>query len=302
MVLAAVAVATPIAAAYLLVAGILAPGVRYVLGERGAVFATGLTGLSPSLMAISLPAFFETGWADLRMWGVLVIAVAVTAAVTHVLVRLFPFPILALPFLLVFWVLYALQPRLPDLDPGGPSHTASTTFEPVTAILDSLGEAAFSPTPWSGLLLLAGVLLGDWRHGVMAACGALTGTLVAYYYASASTGGLDSGLYGFNGVLTAVAVFALCGGRLRLAILGAIIATIITPAISDLGVVALSAPFVVTTWIILALGWLEDRFQPISEREPARPGTAADDASASGPTPSAHAATAATAASRREGE
>lgn len=265
LIIAAVAVATPIAAAYLVVAGILAPAVRYVLGERGPILGTGLAGLSPSLTALSLPAFFDTGWTDLRMWGVLVVAAAATAVVTHVIVRLLPLPALALPFLVVFWVIWAIEPSVPELHPLVDSDTSTSGFQPAIAVLDGLGEVAFSPNPWSGALLLAGVLVSNWRHGVMAVTGAVIGTLGAYYSANVATGGLNEGLYGFNSVLTAIAVFALCGGKLRLAVLGALLATILTPAISDLGVVALSAPFVATTWIVLGLGRLEDRFQPKGE-------------------------------------
>jgi urea transporter len=42
---------------------------------------------------------------------------------------------------------------------------------------------------------------------------------VAYYYRDVDPVSANLGLYGFNGVFTAVAVFAFCGGKLRLAIL-----------------------------------------------------------------------------------
>jgi len=51
-----------------------------------------------------------------------------------------------------------------------------------------------------------------------------------------------------------------CGGRLRLSILGALLATILTPAVAAFGVQTLSAPFVFTTWLMLAVGWVEDRW------------------------------------------
>ena len=68
------------------------------------------------------------------------------------------------------------------------------------------------------------------------------------------------GLYGFNGVLTAVAVFVTCGGKLRLSILGALLATMMMPVIAGLGIQTLSAPFVFTTWLMLGLGWIEARW------------------------------------------
>jgi urea transporter len=60
--------------------------------------------------------------------------------------------------------------------------------------------------------------------------------------------------------LTAVSVFVICGGKLRLSILGALLATILMPAIANFGAPIVSAPFVVTTWLMLALGWVEDNW------------------------------------------
>ncbi|MDA4845887.1 urea transporter [Hoeflea poritis] len=59
--LAAVLVASPIAAAYMLAAAIIAPSARMLLGDRGAGLETGLPGLNPSLIAVSLPASLAIG-------------------------------------------------------------------------------------------------------------------------------------------------------------------------------------------------------------------------------------------------
>jgi urea transporter len=258
--LVAVFVASPIAAAFFLVAGLMAPAGRMLMGERGPVLATGLPGLNPSLVALSIPAFFETGWTNVGMWGVLVAAVAVTIVLVRICVAVLPFPTLALPLVLVFWGLYALEPHVAVLQPVDFGPAATTSFEPIVAVLRSLGEAVFSPTVWSGLLFFVGVSLSNWRHGLVALIGAVIGTLVSYYYHHVDPMSADLGLYGFNGVLTAVAVFAICGGKLRLAILGALIATILMPVIAEVGMPTLSAPFVFTTWLVMALGWIGDKW------------------------------------------
>jgi len=258
--LAAVLVASPIAFAYLLVAAIIAPAGRMLLDDRSPILATGLPGLNPCLIALSLPAFFQTGWTNVGMWCVLVICVAITVVLVRLCVAILPFPTLALPFLLVFWALHALAPMLDVLQPIAFEFAKATTFEPVTAVLFGLGQAVYSPNIWSGLLFLSGVLLSDWRHGLIALFGAIIGTVVAYYYGDADPANVNLGMYGFNGVLTAVSVFIICGGKLRLAILGALLATILLPAIASFGVATLSSPFVFTTWLMLALGWIGDKW------------------------------------------
>ena len=258
--LAAVLIASPIASAYLLVAAILGPLGRRLMGERKEVLSTGLPGLNPCLIALSLPVFFETGWTNIGMWVVLLMCIASAVLLVRLFLRILPFPIIALPFLIIFWILWAIEPHVDFLEPSNIHLTAYHTFHPIIAVLYSLGQAIFSATLWSGVLFLTGVLLSNWRHGVVALLGAVIGTTVAYYYSHATPESANLGLYGFNGVLAGVSVFVFCGGRLRLSILGALLATIFIPLIADFGVQTLSAPFVFTTWLMILLGWVEDNW------------------------------------------
>lgn len=258
--LAAVFIASPIASVYLLVAAILGPLGRILIGERREVLATGLPGLNPCLIALSIPVFFNTGWTNIGMWVVLILCIASAVLLVRLFLRIFSFPIIALPFLIIFWILWAIEPHVSFLQPSELHLAAYHTFHPVVAVLYSLGQAIFSATLWSGVLFLIGVLLSNWRHGVVALLGAVIGTFVAYYYSNVAPESANLGLYGFNGVLAAVAVFVTCQGKLRLSILGALLATIFIPLIADFGVQTLSAPFVFTTWLMILLGWVEDNW------------------------------------------
>lgn len=258
--LAAVLIVSSLAATYFLVAAVLAPAGRMLLGQRGPALAAGLPGLNPCLTALALPAFFQTGWSDLGMWLVLIGCVAATVVLVHVLVAVLPVPILTLPFLIVFWTVYALAPYSAVLQAKPPSRAVPADFQLIVATLSSLGEVVFAPSVWSGLLVVAGILVSNWRHGAVAVLGGVIGASVSYYYHSADPAGSDLGLYGFNGVVTAIAVYVLCGSDVRLAILGALVATIMLPAITQLGIPAMTAPLVLSTWLLLAIGWLDRRW------------------------------------------
>ena len=263
--LAAVVVASPIAAAYMLAAAIIAPGARMILGDRGETLETGLPGLNPSLIAISLPAFYQTDWTNLEMWGVLVFCVICAVVLVKLFLAILPFPILVLPFLIIFWLLAAAAPHTEILQPVTFATGSAEQFRPWVAVLFSLGQALFSPTILSGLLFIVGVLLSNWRHAVIAVMGAVIGTVVSYYYRDVDPVSVNLGLYGFNGVLAAVAAYVTCGANLRLAVLGAILATILIPAVADFGVQSLSAPFMFTTWLLLFLGWVEINWFDVDE-------------------------------------
>ncbi len=67
------------------------------------------------------------------------------------------------------------------------------------------------------------------------------------------------GLYGYNATLAAVAL-SLARRSLIAPLLGMLISVAITELIPLLGIPALTAPFVLATWAVLALGCLEDQF------------------------------------------
>ena len=232
-----------------------------LLGLKGPELATGMHGLNPSLIAIALPSFFETGWMNFEMWGVLLVCVALAIVLVHVLVAVLPFPIIIVPFLVIFWGLWILEPHVDFLQPlQTPSVMSSAVFEPVAALFLSLGQGLLSPTIVSGALFFVGVLASSWRSALIAVIGAALGTAVAAFYSHVDIVAVDQGLYGFNGVLAGVGAYVIVGGGVRLAILGALVATILIPVVSQFGVPSLSAPFVLAIWLLLALGWFDNRW------------------------------------------
>ena len=256
--LAAVAVHSPIAAAYFLLANLIAPAIFMFRNPNHEGVGAGLPGLNPSLVALSIATFFDVGWTNFAMWALLLACVTLTVIIVRVFQRILPFPFLILPFLLVIWGLWELEPLLEFLKPATSGAVATeAAFQPVTSVILSLGGGALSPTIPSGILFLCGVLVSNVRHAVIALLGAAIGSFVAFYYNNADPALVDQGLYGFNGVLAAVAAYVICGSKLRLAVLGALFATMLIPVVSSLGVPSLSAPYVVATWVLLILGWLD---------------------------------------------
>jgi urea transporter len=66
------------------------------------------------------------------------------------------------------------------------------------------------------------------------------------------------GLYGYNATLAAVALY-LWRRSLIPPLLGILLSVPLTELVPRLGLPALTAPFVLATWLVLALGWLEGR-------------------------------------------
>jgi urea transporter len=72
----------------------------------------------------------------------------------------------------------------------------------------------------------------------------------------ALTDNVALGLYGYNATLAAVALF-LWKRSLIPPLLGMLLSVPLTELLPMLGIPALTAPFVLATWIVLSFGWLD---------------------------------------------
>lgn len=130
----------------------------------------------------------------------------------------------------------------------------------------------FQASVWTALFFLAGIALNDWRHASWVLVGSIVGMLVGSHLVTAAVRVLDPeslvdrsllenvalGLYGYNATLAAVALF-LWRRSLIYPILGILLSVPLTKLFPVIGLPALTAPFVLATWIVLALGWLEGK-------------------------------------------
>jgi urea transporter len=132
---------------------------------------------------------------------------------------------------------------------------------PVATVVDTLlrgtGQVMFQNNPLTGLIFLAGIFVNSGRLGGFALLGLATSTLTAYLL-GVDRALIRNGLFGFNGILVGIglAFFLDYNGLLiGYVILGAAISTVAMMALANLFSVwdmpALTAPFVLTTWLLL---------------------------------------------------
>ena len=253
--LLATLVFSPVYTIYLLVGIIIGPVVGILLRSDRTLLEMGLFGFNPALTALALAYFFQPG---LGVWIALPILCAVAAALTALAVRMFAFPTFAAPFLITFWIWWWLSAFLPVSKAAleSPDDITHVFFQ---ATFQGLGQAVFCVSIFAGMLYLLGVLLSNWRHGLIALMGSIVGLTVAHFGQADSTL-INTGFFGFNGVLTAVSVWVFCGASIRLSLLGAILATVGLIALLNMPVPAMSLPFVLVSWLMIFLGWFEKKY------------------------------------------
>jgi urea transporter len=238
-----------------------------------AELTAGIYGFNSTLVGIATLFFFRPGAASIAL---LAVGCVVASLVTWLVRRYVPFPTYTTPFIVTTWALFFLALALgaARVETGGPMDSAGF----VQAVAHGVSQVMFQASIWTGLLFLIGIALNDWRHASWVLLGSIVGMLVGSYHATAAARALDPeslvdrallentalGLYGYNATLAAVALF-LWRRSLIPPLLGMLLSVPITELFPTLGLPALTAPFVLATWLVLALGWLDGRLF----REPA---------------------------------
>jgi urea transporter len=271
--LAGIALSSPLMAVGGAVGAIIGSAVSRLLKFDESEITAGIYGFNSTLVGIATLFFFRPG----VMSSLLLLAGCVLATVlTWLARRQVPFPTYTAPFIVTTWVLFFLGKALAvaPVQPGGPPEGAGI----LQAVAHGVSQVMFQASIWTGLLFLIGIALSNWEHAGWVLMGSIVGMLVGSYHATGAARVLDPeslverglldnvvlGLYGYNATLAAVALF-LWRRSLIPPLLGILLSVLLTDLIPMLGLPALTAPFVLATWLVLAFGWLDRRLV----REPA---------------------------------
>jgi urea transporter len=200
--IAAVAVFNWRMAIFYVISGVIATLVASALNGNKELLDLGLFQFNSALMGLALGNFFQP---NAILWLYMLVLAAVTAAVTVAWSKLTRLPFLAAPFILVLWAMwpFAHYLGLTKVEFGA---FADAPLVWGAAAISTFGFALFAPGIFSGLLFLAGLLISNWRHAIVAALGAITAIALAKQAGAPGTA-INSGFIGFNGVLAALAAY-----------------------------------------------------------------------------------------------
>lgn len=250
-----------------------------LLGVERASVRAGLYGFNGALVAIALLYFLEP---TPLAWGYVVLAAASTTVLMAALQRLlatWQLPALTAPFVLTTLLFVLATARFGHLHA---THVLPTAGLPVQAtvegvvtfatlwqgVLAGIAQVFFQSSLLTGAFFVAGLAVASRRACIVAVLGSLAGALVAWGMGAAEPG-IRAGAFGFNPVLTAI---ALQGGAWALnatstactglaVVVTAIVFAALSAALAPIGMPALTAPFVLVTWLFLLAGPLFGRLR-----------------------------------------
>ncbi len=252
-----------------------------LLGVDRAHIRNGLFGFNGALVTIALLYFLEP---SALTAGYVLLAAACSTIVMAALMNVFAtwkVPALTAPFVLttlIFILAYARFGRLNStglLPTAGLPKLAGTVEGIVTnttiteGILNGVAQVFFQANPITGAIFLIALFVSSRLAATAALTGSTIGLLTAWLLGAAEPA-IRSGAFGFNSVLTAIAIasvfFVLNKSSATYTLLATIATAVMFAAISatlePLGMPAMTAPFVITTWLFLLAAALFPRLQP----------------------------------------
>jgi urea transporter len=231
---------------------------------------SGLYGYNGILVGLALATFLSS---NALMWVYVVLGAAVSVIAmlgTANTVKPLGLSSLTFPFVLTTWLLLLATYGFSGLEGAAlPSGNVVTPFQPYEAsplklidlfqgVLQSISQVFLKGSRVAAVLLLIGLAVNSMAAAIFALAGAILAVLTAHLFGAESEL-ITGGLLGFSPVLTAIAlgsVFYRPSWRVAIyAMLGTLVTVIaqvaLNVALTPLAIPALTAPFVLVTWIFL---------------------------------------------------
>jgi urea transporter len=253
----------------------------YLLGTDQTLISNGLCGFNGVLTGITLSVFLQWDW-HVAIYIILgaIVSTIVMMGLAKLLIGWDMAPLTG-PFVLTAWLLLFALYQFGQLQPtklihpmlmhpgstiqnglqeaaGGGGAAGLTAVNLANALFRGVGEVFLQDNLWTGVVFVIAILVNSRTCCAFALLGSALGGLTALVLGGDGVA-IYHGLYGFNAVLTGIAlgglflvlkwwstIYALIG-----VIFSAIVFAAIAVALAPIGMPALTAPFVLTTWVFL---------------------------------------------------
>lgn len=238
-------------------------------GANRSLVRDGLFGFNGALVAIALLYFLRP---DMLAWACLIFAAicsSIVMAALLSLLKVWEVPVLTAPFVFTSLAFFLTIARFGRLHSTGMLPTAglpkSAAVEGVVTastvahgLFCGVAQVFFQASAVTGAIFVIGLLISSRAACVSALLGSFAGLVVAWGMGAAEPA-IRSGAFGFNSVLTAIAMgsvfFAFSAGELVYGAIATVATAFVYAAVSaafePLGLPALTFPFVLVVWLFV---------------------------------------------------
>lgn len=211
----------------------------------------GLYGFNGTLVGIAVPCFMA-----INVWSVVLMVIASVAAtlVTRGFEKQKLLPTLTAPFVILTWVMLLVSYACPELQQTGENVVAGDrAFSILRAVSLNFGQIMLQGNSLlTGVFFLLAILVNS-RKMALEALLACVLALVVVCVPLIDTQLINNGMYGYNAILTVLAVanvLNISSWRNTKVLIALGLSIVFQYAGLRLGIVTLTAPFVLSVWLI----------------------------------------------------
>lgn len=215
----------------------------------------GLYGFNGTLTGIALLCFFEV---DLLICIALIFA-AVFSTLTMFYLKKITTPFTA-PFVLVTWLFTYTLMYFFNYPLITSSESTLNDIHVLAASSNSFGQVMFQENVITGLFFLLAILVNNKLMAIYTAYAAILGSLMSWLMIG-NIIEINAGLMGYNAILCAIALVGKKWSDFLWISIAIILSTLLNKGLMMLGLITLTAPFVLITWGILKL---KSNFTPLN--------------------------------------
>ncbi|MBI2472149.1 MAG: urea transporter [Planctomycetes bacterium] len=172
--------------------------------------------------------------------------------ITNVMRRKWKLPTFTAPFIVSAWIVMAILLTFHIVPLQTSPLPNAGKLEIIPALSSGVGQVMFLEDAISGILLFIGIVVSSRICALYALLGTAIGVIVAFA-CSFPFGMMNMGLFGFNGVLCGIALSGKKWHHGILAIASIVVSVFMMFGMNRLGIITLTAPFVLSTWLVLLL-------------------------------------------------
>ncbi len=222
----------------------------------------GLYGYNSTLVALAVIYFFGFNRVSL--------ATAVFGSIlsTIIMQRMMKWrlPPYTAPFIITTWILMSILLSLNIITLRVLPLPIAHTLEVIPAVSKGIGQVMFQENTITGIIFFIGILVSSRISAFYTLLGVLLGAITALA-CSLPLNMINIGLFGFNAVLCGIAFSSKKWSSLILGIMSIPASVFMTYGMTNVGIITLTAPFVISTWLALLVKKGINRMLPRNSRE-----------------------------------
>ena len=206
----------------------------------------GLYGYNGALVGLATVYFFGFNMPSVIA---LFFGAVLSSIIMHCMIKR-KFPPFTAPFIISTWIVMAIVLTLKIMPLKATQLPNASNLEIIPALSRGIGQVMFQENIITGIILFIGILVCSRISALYALLGTGIGVIVACV-CSFPLSMITAGLFGFNGVLCGIALSGKKWHHGILAIASIVVSVFVMFGMSRLGIITLTAPFVISAWLVL---------------------------------------------------